>query len=113
MGKGFDTFMQNPYWRKIYDEAPSEYLKEYYRIMFDTSPFVIGDGNIDEEAEERLKELWISKEELGYLKEHAGIVQAKTYYQKCIDKLTEADEEGLCVSADCLKGEIRNPWHNE
>ena len=46
MGKGFDTFMENPYWRKIYDEAPSEYLKEYYRIMFDTSPIVIGNDYI-------------------------------------------------------------------
>ena len=113
MGKGFDTFMENPYWRKIYDEAPSEYLKEYYRIMFDTSPFVMGDDYIDEEAEAKLEDLWISKEELEYLKEHAGIAQAKIYYQKCIDKLNEADEEDLYILATCLKCEIRNPWHKE
>ena len=113
MGKGFDTFMENPYWRKIYEEAPSEYLKQYYRIMFDTSPFVLGDDYIDEEAEARLNELWISKEELEYLKEYSGITQAKVFYQRCIDKLDEADEEDLCVSAACLKGEIRNPWYKE
>ena len=111
MGKGFDTFMENPYWRKIYEEAPGEHLKEYYRIMFDTSPFVMGDDYIEEETTARLKELWISKEELEYLKEHAGISQAKALYQRCIYKLNETDEDGLCVSAACLKCEVRNQWH--
>ena len=32
MGKGFDTFIENPYWRKIYEEAPGEYLKEHAGI---------------------------------------------------------------------------------
>ncbi|MBR3377152.1 MAG: hypothetical protein IKG44_05690 [Mogibacterium sp.] len=113
MGKGFDAFMENPYWRKIYEEAPGEHLKEYYRIMFETSPFVMGDDYLDEVAEARLKELWISKGELEYLKEHSGIAQARAFYQRCIDKLNEEDEEGLCVSAACLKCEIRNPWYKE
>lgn len=105
--------MANPYWRKIYEQAPGEYLKEYYRIMFDTSPFVAGDADCDEEADARLKELWINAEELAYLRDHAGMTQAKAFYQKCIDTLAAAQEEGLCVSAACLKGEIRNPWYQE
>ena len=113
MGKGFDIFMENPYWRKIYEEAPGEDLKEYYRIMFDTSPFVVNSRFRDEEAETRLKELWISKEELVYLRDHAGIARARDIYQKCIDTLNEADEEGLCVSASCLNCELRNPWFKE
>lgn len=113
MGKGFDTFMANPYWRKIYEQAPGEHLKEYYRIMFDTSPFVTGDGDPDEAAGARLKELWINAEELAYLRDHAGMPQAKAFYQRCIDTLAAAEEEGLCVAASCLKGEIRNPWYQE
>lgn len=110
MGKGFDTFMENPYWRKIYEEAPGENLKEYYRIMFDTSPFVMDSSYRDEEAEDRLGELWISQEELEYLLKHAGMAQAKAFYRKCIDTLKESGEEGLCVSARSLRGEIRNPY---
>ena len=56
MGKGFDTFMENPYWKKVYEGAPSKELKEYYRIRFDTSPFVMGEKYRDESAESRLKE---------------------------------------------------------
>ena len=42
MGKGFDTFMENPYWRKVYEDAPGEKLREYYKIRFDASGFVNG-----------------------------------------------------------------------
>ena len=111
MGKGFETFMENPYWSKIYEEAPGENLREYYRIMFDISPFVMGSNHRDEKAEARLGELWISVDELEYLHKHAGTGPAKIFYKKCIDTLKASDEEGLCVSAACLRGEIRNPWY--
>lgn len=111
MGRGFDTFMENPYWRGIYEEAPGENLKEYYRIMFDISPFIMGSSFLDEETEARLEDLWILQEELEYLLHHASMVQAKMFYRKCISTLKEADVEGLCVSANCLRGEIRNPWY--
>ncbi len=110
MGKGFEVFMENPYWRKIYDEAPSEYLKEYYLIMFDTSPFVMGDDYIDEEVEVKLRNLWLSKDEIRYLRDHAGIAQAKGFYQKCIDRLDKS-EENLSISASIFRGEMRNPWY--
>ena len=113
MGRGFDTFMENPYWRRIYEEAPGENLKEYYRIMFDISPFVIEDNSNDKTAETQLDDLWISRDELEYLLKHANTAQAKLFYKKCIETLNEADEEGLCVSAACLRGEIRNPWYNQ
>ena len=111
MGKGFDTFMENPYWRRVYEEAPGEYLKEYYRIMFDNSPFVMGSSYRDEKAEEQLDDLWISKDELEYLLKHAGMAQAKIFYKKCIDTLKAAGKEDLYVSAKCLRVEIRNPWY--
>ena len=63
MGKGFDTFMENPYWRKVYEEAPSEELKEYYRLRYDLSTFVMGEAYRDEEAERKLGELILLKAE--------------------------------------------------
>lgn len=59
MGKGFDTFMENEYWKGVYDSSPSEDLKEYYRIMFDESPFLKeSDGeDIEQEAEELTRKL--------------------------------------------------------
>ena len=37
---GFDAFMDNPYWKRIYEEAPSDELRAYYKIMFNTSTFL-------------------------------------------------------------------------
>ena len=42
MGKGFDTFMENPYYRELYENAPSQELKRYYELTWDRSPFVMG-----------------------------------------------------------------------
>ena len=61
MGKGFDTFMENPYWRKIYEDAPSEKLREYYKIRYDSSGFVEGKP-ID--VDEQLERILLSKEEI-------------------------------------------------
>ena len=40
MGKGFETFMENPYWRGVYESAPTEELKEYELIS--TEELLIG-----------------------------------------------------------------------
>ena len=32
--------MENAYWRRVYEEALSERLKEYFHLVFDQSPFV-------------------------------------------------------------------------
>ena len=115
MGKGFDTFMSNPYWRKTYEEAPSDYLRDYFRVMFDISPFVDDPDQPDttaeaETAESELADIWLSEEELEYLKMNAGSPQAKAFYQKCIDLVANGDEDHKYVCASCLKGEVRNPW---
>lgn len=35
MGRGFNKFMANPYWRKLYEEAPSDELREFLRHRFE------------------------------------------------------------------------------
>ena len=110
MGKGFDTFMANPYWRRVYEEAPSEELKEYYRLRFDISRFVMGEDHRDAEAEDRLEKLPLAKSDIEYIQKHAGSGMAKSYYEKFIRKLTvrnisvEGMEGGLLDTQDV--GEI-------
>ena len=110
MGKGFDTFMENPYWRKIYEEAPSEGLKEYYRIRFDNSGFVAGKEDPDEDAEKRLSELILYKSDIQYIRRYAGSGMAKHYYEGAIRKLT-GEYEGYGFPASRFLVEDWNPWY--
>ena len=112
MGKGFDTFMANPYWRRVYEEAPSEELKEYYRLRFDISRFVMGEDHRDAEAEDRLEKLPLAKSDIEYIQKHAGSGMAKSYYEKFIRKLT-GEYEGWCFPAAAFQVEDWNPWYNE
>ena len=111
MGKGFDTFMANPYWRRIYEEAPSEELKEYYRIRYDTSPFVMGKDHCDKEAEARLEKLPLSKTDIEYIRRYAGSGMARRYYDRCIQRLT-GEYEGWCLPAAAFRSEVWNPWYD-
>ena len=112
MGKGFDTFMANPYWRRIYAEAPSERLKEYYRLRYEISPFVMGEDYRDETAEQRLQELLLTKSDIEYIRQFAGSGIAKHYYEKFIQKLT-GEHEGRSFPAVAFQVEIWNPWYEE
>ena len=111
MGKGFNTFMANPYWKRIYEEAPSAELKEYYRIRFDISPFVMGEKYRDRKAEARLKELPLTKEDIGYIRKNTGNNMAKQFYAKMMQKLT-GEYEGWCLPAIAFQVEIWNPWYD-
>lgn len=82
MGKGFDTFMANPYWRKIY-----------------------------EEAEERLAALPLSKSDIQYIQRFAGSGMARSFYERFIQRLT-GEHEGRCFPAAAFQAEEWNPWYN-
>jgi hypothetical protein len=111
MGKGFETFMENPYWRDVYESAPTEELKEYYRIRFDLSWFVMGENYHDPEAEKILEKLPLAKEDIRYIQKHAGSGMAKAYYQKFIQRLS-GEYEGYSVPAAAFQVEHWNPWYN-
>ena len=112
MGKGFDIFMDNPYWRRIYENAPSEELKEYYKIRFDISPFVYGENYHDDAALARLEEILLSKSDIEYIQRFAGSGMARHFYEKFISKLT-GEYEGWCFKASIFQAEIWNPWYQE
>ena len=110
MGKGFDTFMENPYWREVYESAPSERLKEYYRLRFDLSPFVMGEDYQDPEASQKLEELLLSRKDIQYIEKYAGSGMARAYYEKFIQRLT-GEFEGYSFPAAAFQVEIWNPWY--
>lgn len=113
MGKGFDVFMENPYWKKQYDEAPSQTLKDYYRLMFDTTQF-IDDNPVDENTmEKKLCSLRFNAEDLMYLRKYAGMGMAKALYSRVLDSLrTESGEYRGTVSGPAFGAELRNPFYN-
>ena len=111
MGKGFDTFMENPYWRRIYEEAPSERLKEYYRLRYDKSRFVMGAEYRDEEAERKLEGLILYKSDIQYIQRNAGSGMARHYYEGAIQKLA-GEFEGYGFPASAFQVEDWNPWYN-
>jgi hypothetical protein len=111
MGKGFETFVANPYWRGVYESAPTEELKEYYRIRFDLSSFVMGENYHDPEAEQRLEKLLLTKEDIQYIQKYAGCGRAKAYYQKFIQRLS-GEYEGWSFPAAAFQVELWNPWFN-
>ena len=108
MGKGFDLFMDNPFWKAIYDNAPSDNLKKYYKIMFDHNSFYAMD--MDEEIRDELRNIWLTKEDIRYLQDQAHMNVAKIHYSKCL-KAIEEETEGCCIAASACTGEIRNPWY--
>ena len=111
MGKGFEVFMANPYWREVYESAPSKELKEFYRLRFEISPFVMGENYRDPTASQRLEELTLSKKDIQHIQKYTGTGMAKAYYQKFINRLT-GEYEGYCFPAASFEVEIWNPWYN-
>ena len=108
--KIFDHFMENPYWKSILENAPSDECREYYRIMFEY--FSFGTEGADEaairSAGERLAELMLTREDAEYIKAHAGSGTAEHHYKAIIRRFFD-DQSSDAVPASMFKGEIRNP----
>ena len=80
MGKGFNTFMRNPYYRKMYEEAPTERLRKSFQVEWDNNPFITGkDPNMDNSEGTGEK---LTKEEVEYLARFAVGGAEKAFYKK-------------------------------
>ena len=110
MGKGFDTFMENSYWKEIYENAPSENLKEYFRIRFDHSGFVKGAKRNQKAEEEELREIPLTKNDIQYIQSITRNGMARQYYRVFLEKLT-GDYEGYSLRASLFLFEDWNPWY--
>ena len=112
MGKGFDTFMENPYWKGIYENAPSNNLKRYFQIRFDHSGFVKDALRQGSAAEKELQEIPLTKEDVQYIQSITRIGNARMFYKVFIDKLT-GEHEGKCVRASLFQIEEWNPYYRQ
>ena len=82
MGKGFDTFMQNPYYKEQYDNATSEALKRYFELTWDRSKWVMGEDYDGEKEAEELRKLNLMKSDIEYLAQFAIGGPQKSAYKK-------------------------------
>ena len=112
MGKGFDTFMENPYWKGIYENAPSNSLRRYFQIRFDHSGFVKGAPRQGSAAEKELQEIPLTKEDVQYIQSITRIGNARMFYKVFIDKLA-GEHEGKCVRASMFQIEEWNPYYRQ
>ena len=104
--------MENPYWKCVYEKAPSDECREYYRIMFEYFSFETDEDGVDgiRDANERLMELMLSREDAEYIMDRTDNSLAKHHYRETITWLFDG-EEADTVSASMFKGEIRNPGY--
>ena len=82
MGRGFDTFMENPYYREQYENAPTDSLKQYFRLTWDKNPFVVGTDYDSSKEDAILSKTKFTKEEVEYLAKYAVGGQMKAFYKK-------------------------------
>ena len=82
MGKGFDLFMQNPYYREQYENAPSKELKRYLELEWDSSLFVVGEGYDTSKEDEEMRNLKLKKSDVEYLAKYAVGGAEKAFFKK-------------------------------
>lgn len=82
MGNGFDEFMKNPYYKGMYENAPTEKLKRYFELSWDTSSAVIDDDHDTRKEDEEIRSLHLSREEVEYLASFAVGGAEKAAYRK-------------------------------
>ncbi len=111
---GFDIFMSNPYWKRIYEEASSDELRAYYKIMFNTSAFLRKEKANIELERSALRSIPLSEADVIYLRDHAGSGILRDFYSKILAKLDgRENRETLRILAIVFCGEERNPWFQE
>lgn len=85
MGKGFEEFMKNPFYREQYEKAPTKNLRRYYELSWDSSPFVMGDDYDASKENAELKKITFTKEEVEYLAKYAVGGQQKAFFKKWVE----------------------------
>ncbi len=82
MGRGFITFMKNPYYREQYENAPSRRVKQYLELEWDSNPFVAGIRYDDSRQCERIRKLKLKKSDVMYLAQYAVGGPEKAAFKK-------------------------------
>ena len=94
MVAGFDLFMHNPWWRKLYEEAPSDELREHLRRSFEYSFAMIC---VEEDAAERTEDespVYLSKGDYLYLYDHAEGGCYRAFLRNQIERFDKEEKGG-------------------
>ncbi|MCR4578278.1 MAG: hypothetical protein K5784_10280 [Clostridiales bacterium] len=83
MSGQFDLFMRNPYYREMYENAPTEKLKRHFRRAWGDPTYV---------AEEN-EDTHLSKPEVEYLAEYAVGGMEKAFFRKWLARFDQMDED--------------------
>ena len=91
MEKALQAFMKNPAYKKIYDDAPSEECKKYYRYEFYYSKYFDPNADDVDEFIEMIKEPEkdLAVKDWEYLKDHAGTGPFVGYCNQKIKELSK------------------------
>lgn len=89
-----ERYLKNPYWEKVYKEAPSERAKKFAEYTL-REPETSKEWEIyDKETTEDAKELWKSftDADWDWMIKYFGNAQAKHYYRKQREALQQGKE---------------------
>lgn len=88
--RGFDAFMENSSWKEIYDNAPTDLLKEYFRLKFATHPECFDE--LDDDSDTKLQDLkrQFTSVEWQYLLDTTDNIVAKIYYKRMMQSNADA-----------------------
>jgi len=81
VGKRFDLFMKNPWWKKLYDEAPSDELREHLRRSFENSAIKYD------------RPVQLTKQDYQYLYDHAEGGYYRTFLKRKIAGFDNQDQK--------------------
>lgn len=79
---GFELFMSNPYYREQYENAPTQKLKRYFELVWNSSLAIVDDDCDTSKEDAELKSLHLSKSEVEYLTQFAVGGYEKAAYKK-------------------------------
>lgn len=82
---GFEAFMSNPSWKAIYDNAPTELLKKYYELHFNSHPDYVQGSKEEITAEIKALESQFTEVEWQYLLDTTENITAKIHYKKMLE----------------------------
>lgn len=90
MEKALEAFMKNPHHKKVYEEAPSDECRDYYKAEYYYSKYYDPDAKDADEFIEMVKapEEKLSIKDWQYLKEHVGNSPIIGYYNQKIKELS-------------------------
>lgn len=92
MGEGFAAFMENPYYRGLYENAPTDRLKRYYELSWERAYRIEElDGNDEGDAlckrlGDKIDALHLQREDVEYMASHAQGGPLKAMYRKWLSK---------------------------